>query len=122
LHQIDKVFHDSLQGWEDWLAEMIGGSQGRKLVKSAQFSVFLEARSFRGCPILTSCVSTLEPALSGVEGPLHASRCPPSVRYFEKWDAEREIFPRQAVYSLSFRQQYFSVKRSLRPKSPKNEN
>jgi hypothetical protein len=52
LHQIDEVFHNFLQGWEDWLAEMIGGSQGRKLVKSAQFSVFLEARFFRGCPIL----------------------------------------------------------------------
>lgn len=42
----------SKAGKTGWLAEMIGGSQGGKLVKSAQFSVFLEARSFRGCHIL----------------------------------------------------------------------
>jgi len=58
----------SKAGKAGWLAVMIGGSQGRKLVKSVQFSVFLEARSFRGCLILTSCFSTLEPALSGAEG------------------------------------------------------
>jgi hypothetical protein len=32
-------------------------------------------------------------------------RWPPA--YFEKWDAAREIFPRQAVYSFSIRQKYF---------------
>ena len=42
----------SKAGKTGWLAEMIGGSQGGKLVKSVQFSVFLEARSFRGCHIL----------------------------------------------------------------------
>jgi hypothetical protein len=26
-----------LQGWQGWLAEMLDGSQGRKLVKSEQF-------------------------------------------------------------------------------------
>jgi hypothetical protein len=36
LHQLSEVFHHFLQGWQGWLAEMIGDSQGRKLVKSEQ--------------------------------------------------------------------------------------
>jgi hypothetical protein len=35
----------SKAGKAGWLAEMLGGSQGRKLVKSEQSSVFLKARS-----------------------------------------------------------------------------
>jgi hypothetical protein len=100
---------------------MIGAAKAEDWSKVHSFQYSLKQGLFAAAPILTSCFSTLEPALSGVEGPLHASRCPPSVRYFEKWDAEREIFPRQAVYSLSIRQQYFSVKRSLRPKSQKTK-
>jgi hypothetical protein len=36
LHQLTEVFHHFLQGWQGWLAKMIGDSQGRKLVKSEQ--------------------------------------------------------------------------------------
>jgi hypothetical protein len=39
LHQLGEVFHNSpyKAGKAGWLEEMIGGSQGRKLVKSEQF-------------------------------------------------------------------------------------
>jgi len=37
LHQLGEVFHDFLQGWQGWLARMIGDSQDRKLVKSEQY-------------------------------------------------------------------------------------
>jgi hypothetical protein len=68
LHQLGELFHDFLQGWEDWLfGTNDRGSQGRKLVKSVQFSVFLEARSFRGVPHPCAPFAQ-EPALSGAEG------------------------------------------------------
>jgi hypothetical protein len=37
LHQLGEVFHDFLQGWQGWLAQMLDGNQGRKLVNSEQF-------------------------------------------------------------------------------------
>jgi len=42
--------------------------------------------------------------------------------YFEKWDAGREIFPRQAVYSLSIRQKYFSGNEVCAQNRKKGEN
>jgi hypothetical protein len=27
LHQLREVFHDFLQGWQDWLVDMLGDSQ-----------------------------------------------------------------------------------------------
>ena len=38
LHQLGEVFHNLLPARLDWLAEIIGGSQDRKLVKSGQFN------------------------------------------------------------------------------------
>jgi len=42
--------------------------------------------------------------------------------YFEKWDAGREIFLRQAVYSLSIRQKYFSGNEVCAQNRKKSEN
>jgi hypothetical protein len=42
--------------------------------------------------------------------------------HFEKWDAAREIFPRQAVYSLSIRQKYFLWSEVCDQNREKSEN
>jgi hypothetical protein len=42
--------------------------------------------------------------------------------YFEKWEAGREIFPRQAVYSLPIRQKYFLRSEVFDQNREKGEN
>jgi hypothetical protein len=54
----------------------------------------------RGCPTPFDCAQG--GLLRSLQGWEFRAGC-----YFEKWDAGREIFARQAVYSLSIRQKYF---------------